>query len=158
MATPSGRPSTITPEPKPQSPSIIPSNEYSISSQDPLPPSIDIDCLPQPLIKVPPTEPSDATLHNNSIKPLSISTLTMFHRYTTNLPPIPQSSTPAPCDNQTQFESLNIHRIFGCRKFRNHKHLIAATNAILVNSGILPSTIGSFDTIANTLKVNTTKK
>ena len=118
MATPSGRPSMITPQPKPQSPHIIPSYEDSTSFQASLPPSIDIDCLPQPLNKVPPTETSNVTLHKNSIEPLSISTLNLVHRDDTNLTPIPPSSTLAPCENQTQFEYLNIHCILSCRQFR----------------------------------------
>ena len=99
MYTPSGLPSMITPEPKPQSTHIIQSDEDSISYQAPITPSIDIDCLPQPPTKVTPTEPSDATLNNNSIKPLSIRTINLFHRDTTNLPPIPISLTSAPCKN-----------------------------------------------------------
>ena len=144
---PSGRPFTINPEPKPQSNHIITPDEDSISYQAPLPPSIDIDCLPQPSNNCTPTDPRDSTLHKKPIEPLSILTINPVHRDATNLPPIPPSSTPAPCDNQTHFESLNLHRIFGCRKFRIQKHLSAATNASLVNLGILPSTIGSFATI-----------
>ena len=158
MDTPSGRPSMITPGTTPQSPNIIPSDEDSISSQPPIHPSIDIDCLPQPSNKVPPTEPRNATLHKNSIDPLSICTLNLVHIDATNLPRIPLSSTPAPCENRTQFESLNIHRIFGFRQFRNQKHLTAATNASLLNSGIIPSTIVSFATISNPPKGKTIKK
>ena len=158
MPTPSGRQSTITTEPKPQSPPIIPSDEESISSQSTLPPSIDIYSIPQPLNKFPPTEPSDATLHKNSIKTLSICTLDLIYIGATSLPPIPPSLTPSPCENWTQFESLNIHRIFVCRKFYNQKHCTAATNASLVNSDLLLSTICSFSNIANPPKLNPIKK
>ena len=99
IATPSGRPSTITPDTKTQFPHIIPSDEDSISYQPPLSPSIYIDCLPQPSAKVPPTEASNATLQKNSIETLYIRTLNMFHIDATNLPPTPPSSTPAPCNN-----------------------------------------------------------
>ena len=152
MATPSGRPSIITPEPTPQSYHIIPSDEESISYQNSLPPYINIDCLTQPSTKITPTEPSNATLHKNSVKPLSIRTLNLVHRDSSNLPPIPPSLTPAPCENRTKFKSLNIHRIFGCRQFRNQNNLTAATNAIMVNSGLFPSTIGSFSKMSNTPK------
>ena len=67
MDTPSGRPAMITPDTTPQCPDIIPLDEESIYYQHPLPPSLDIDFLPQPLTKVQPTEPSDATLHKNSM-------------------------------------------------------------------------------------------
>ena len=67
MDTPSGRPSTITPDPTTQSPHIIPSDEDSISHKPPLPPSIDTHCLPYTSTNVPPTEPSNGNLHKNSI-------------------------------------------------------------------------------------------
>ena len=148
----------ITPDPIPQSPHIILSDEESISSQPPLHSSIYIYCLPQSLTKVPPTEPSNATLHKNSIKPLSIRTINLVHKDATNLPPIPPSSTPSPCDNRKYFESLNLCCIFRCRQFRNQKHLAAATNASLVKPGLIPSTIGSFATISNPPKGKTIKK
>ena len=143
ISTLSVRPSTITTAQTPQSPHIIPSYEESIYYQPPLPPSIDINCLPQPSTKVPYTEPSDATLHKNSIEPRSIRTLNLVHREYTNLPPIPPPLTAEPCENRTQFKSLNLHRIFGCMQFRNQKHRSSATNASLVNPGLI-----SFDTIA----------
>ena len=158
MSIPSGRPSTITSEPTPQSPHIIPSYEDSISYQASLPHSIYIDCLPNSLTKITPTEPSDATLHKKSVGLISIRNLNLVHRYASNIPPIPTSLTPAPCKNLTQFESLNLHHIFGCRKFRNQKHITAATNTSLVNSGLRLSTIGSFANIANPPKGNPIKK
>ena len=133
MATPSDRTSKITPEPTPQSPHIIPSDEESISYQTSIPPSINIDCLPQPSTNIKPTDPIYETLHKNSAEPLSIRNINIFYRDTSNLPPIHPSSTPAPYENRKKFESLNIHRIFGCRKFRNQKFLTSATNASLVN-------------------------
>ena len=138
MSTPSVRPSTITPEPKPQSSHIIPSDDESISSQTYLLTSLNSYNQPQSLIKIKASEHSDAILHKNLVEPLYIRTLRLFHKYSNNLPPIPPSSTPAPCENRTQFEFLNIHRIFGCRKFRNKKHLTAATDASLVNSVLFP--------------------
>ena len=158
MATTSGRPSTITPKPKPQSLHVIPSDDESISSQTSLLPSFNSNNKPQPLIKIKASEPSDAILHKNSIEPLSIRTLNLVHKDSNNLPPIPPSLTPAPCENRTQFESLNIHCIFRCRQFRNQKHLTAATNASLVKSGLLPSNISSFATITNPSKGKPIKK
>ena len=137
MATPSGFPSTINPKTTHQSPHIIPSDEESISYQSSLPPSIDIYCLPKSLTKTRLTETSDATLHKNYVERLYIFTLNIVHRYSINLHPIPSSSTLSPCENRTYFESLNLHRIFGCRKFCNKNHITAATNASLVNSGLL---------------------
>ena len=89
MATTSGRPSTIPPEPTPQSPHIIPSDEESISSQASLHPSINIDCLHQPSTNITPTDTINATLHKNSCETLSIRTLNLGHIDANNLPPIP---------------------------------------------------------------------
>ena len=152
MATHSGIPSTITSELTQQPPHIIPSDDESITSQTSLPPSPQSNNQPQPLIKIKASEPRDATLHKNLAEPISLRTLKLVYKDAYNLPPITPYSTPAPCDNITQFESLNLHRIFGCRQFRNQKHLTAATNASLVNSGLLPSNISSFATIANPTK------
>ena len=88
----------------------------------------------------------------------SPSALSTVHIDASNLPPITTSFTPAPCKNRTQFDSLDLHRIFGCRQFRNQKNITTATNASLVNSGLLPSTIISFATIVNPPKGNPTKK
>ena len=115
MATPSGLPSMIYPAEIPQTPHNIPSYENSLSFQHPLPPYKYINCLPQPPTKVPPTETRNANLHKNSLETLSVRTLNLVHKDATNLPTIPPSSTSAPCDNCTQFKSLNIHLIFGCR-------------------------------------------
>ena len=67
MPTPFGPPSKITPAQTPQSPRIIPLDNDSPCSQPPLRPSIDIECLPPPLTKVPLTDPIDETLHKNSV-------------------------------------------------------------------------------------------
>ena len=96
MTTPSGRPSTITPEPTPQSPHIIPADEESISYQNSLPPYLNIDCLPQPSTKIKPTEPSDETIHKNSFEPIFIRNINLVHRDAINLPPTPPYLTPAP--------------------------------------------------------------
>ena len=133
MATPSSPPLMITPTHTPRTPHIIPSDEESLSYKTPLLTSIDIGCLPPPPTKVPSTEPSDENLHKNSVETLSVHTINLVHEDITNIPPIPTLLTPAPCENRTQFKSLNIHRIFGCKQFRNKKHLTAETNASLVN-------------------------
>ena len=158
MKTLSGRPSTITPEPKPQSTHIIPSDDESISSQTSLLPYLNSNNQPQPSINIKASAPSNAIVHKNLVRPLSIRILNLVHKDANNLPPIQPLSTPASCENRTQFDSLNLHRIFGCRKFRNKKHLTAETNASLVNSGLLLSTIGSFATIANPPKGKPIKK
>ena len=140
---------TITPANNPQSPHIIPLGEDSILSETPLPITTDIQYLPLTPTKDTTTEPSYENLNKNSVEPLSIHTLNLVHKDAKNLLPVPPSTTPAPSKNRTQFESLNLQRIFGCRRFRNQNHPTAVTNANLFNPGLLPYTIGSFATTAN---------
>ena len=140
METPSGRPSTINPEPRPQSTHITPSDDKSISSQTPLLPSLNSDNQPQPPIKIKSSDPKYTILQKNSVETLSIRTLNLVYKDANNLPPIPSLSTTAPCENITQFESLNLHRIFVCRQFRDQKHLTVETNETLVNSVLIPKT------------------
>ena len=81
MATPSGRPSKITPEPKHQLPHIIPSDDDSITSQTSLLPSLQSNNQPQPLINIKSSEPSDVLLHKNLVEPLSLRTINLDHKY-----------------------------------------------------------------------------
>ena len=149
MVIPSNLPSMITPADNHQYPHLIPLDDYYVFIETHLHITIDIQPVPPPPIKYPTNEPSEKTLHKKSVEPLSIRTLNLIHMDATNLPPVPPSSTLAPCKNMTQFESLILHRIFGFCKFRNQNHLTAVTNASLVNSGLLQYTIGSFATAAN---------
>ena len=80
MSTSSGHPPTITPADKPQTPHIVPSDDNYIYSEPPLPITTDIQTVPLPPTKDLTTEPSDETLHNNSVEPLSIRTLNIVHK------------------------------------------------------------------------------
>ena len=108
MAKHSGIPSTITSELTQQPPHIIPSDDESITSQTSLLLYLKSDNQPQPLINIKASEPSDALLHKNLVEPLSLRTLKLVHNDASNLTHIPPSLTPAPCENRTQFESLNL--------------------------------------------------
>jgi hypothetical protein len=114
---------------------------------------------PSPPITKPPTteasvsdEPaiviSDEELVKSSAEPISNKVLTSLHNDPTKLPPVPPSQTPGPAESRTVFDSLKLHRIFGCRRFKNQKHVIAASsNATLLTCGELPPTLGDFATI-----------
>jgi hypothetical protein len=63
---------------------------------------------------------------------------------------VPSSATPSAVEHRTEFDPLKLHRIFGCRRFRNLKHVTAASqNATLLSTGELPATIGDYATINN---------
>ena len=80
VATPSGRPSTITPANNHQYPHLITSDEDSICTEPPLPITTYIQPVPLPPTEYPTTEPRYKTLHKNSAEPLSIRTLNLVHK------------------------------------------------------------------------------
>ena len=85
-----------------------------------------------------------------STKPISKSTLLKLHTDPEDLPDIRPCDTPAPCENRTVFDTLKLHKIFGCRRFRNQQHVTdASSNATLIHTGALPATLGAFTTIPN---------
>eukprot|EP00804_Cyclotella_cryptica_P014487 CCRYP_004816-RA/>CCRYP_004816-RA protein AED:0.72 eAED:0.72 QI:0/-1/0/1/-1/1/1/0/939 len=93
--------------------------------------------------------PDKELLHSTTL-PLSSRILKTIHSDPTNLPPIPPYATPSAIESRTQFDSLKLHRIFGCRRFRNQEHVTAASlNAKLIHTGEFPATIGDFATITN---------
>ena len=97
----------------------------------------------------PETPITDAELSTNTAQPLTSQNLSLIHHNPSTLPLVPPSTTPAPCESRTSFDSLCLYKIFGCRKFRNQQHVTDAANAHLINTGPLPPTLGSFATIPN---------
>ncbi|KAL7549847.1 hypothetical protein ACHAWF_013106, partial [Thalassiosira exigua] len=101
-----------------------------------------------------PTTPSptidEAALLQSAAKPISTRQLAKLHADPQSLPDVRPCNTPAACESRTKFETLKLHRIFGCRKFKNYKHLTSASaNGTLLHSGELPPSLGDFATIAN---------
>jgi hypothetical protein len=98
----------------------------------------------------PPASPPVPTHSDSPAKPLTPATLRKLHSNIEALPPVPPCATPSAVESRTTFDSLKLHRIFGCRRFRNPNHVIAASqNATLIFSGELPATLGDFATINN---------
>ena len=93
----------VTPTENHHSPHVIPSENESISYET----SIDIVAEVQPIPPSPTdektTEPSNKKPQKNYSEPLSTHTLNLVHHNVSNLPSIPPFSTPAPCENRTQF-------------------------------------------------------
>jgi hypothetical protein len=96
---------------------------------------------------------SDDELTNSATKPLTKRMLAAIHDEVSKIPSVPPAYTPAPAKNTTKFDSLHLHRIFGCRRFKNQAHITAASsNAELIRCGEMPSTIGDYTTINNPAK------
>ena len=92
----------------------------------------------------------EAELLDNSDSPLSSIMLKRLHHNPESLPPVRPANTSAACESRTVFDTLKLHKIFGCRRFRNQRHITAASsNATLIHTGELPPTLGSFATIVN---------
>jgi hypothetical protein len=93
---------------------------------------------------------SDSDLVDSAKKPLTKRMIAQIHDDPSSLPEIPPEYTSGPSENTTTFDSLRLHRIFGCRRFKNQNHTTAASkNAELLKCGEMPSTIGDFVTINN---------
>ena len=76
--------------------------------------------------------------------------LNKLHLNPANIPDVRPCNTPAACENRTTFDTLKLHKIFGCRRFRNQQHLAqSSANAKLISTGELPVNLGSFATITN---------
>jgi transposase InsO family protein len=91
---------------------------------------------------------SDEELTNSATKPLTKRMLSAIHEDPALIQPVPPQYTPAPAENTTKFDSLRLHRIFGCRRFKNQLHITSASqNAELIRCGEMPTTIGDYTTI-----------
>jgi hypothetical protein len=126
------------PLPTPVHPSATPSDPATIST----------DCLNLPTKA--PVPISDQELLNTTKQSLPARLIKALHLDPDNLPPIPPYATPSPSETRTKFDPLTLHRIFGCRRFRNQEHVTSASlNGQLLHSGEFPTTIGDFATITN---------
>ena len=152
LATPTAIP-TSDPHVIPSDESISPADPTSIPSSQPTDESdaVTVDTVPdEPPLPTNDTPISESDLIANTSQPLSKRSISKLHHDPANLPDVRPANTPAPCENRTDFDSLKLHRIFGCRRFRNYKHLAAASsNAKLIHTGELPPTLGSHATITN---------
>jgi hypothetical protein len=117
-----------------------------------------------PTPEVVPDPDSTFTITNEELtrsaeKPLTKRMVKAIHENVQSIPDVPPSYTPAPAEHTTSFDSLRLHRIFGCRKFKNQLHITAASkNASLICCGELPTTIGNYTTINNPPKGKPIKK
>jgi len=74
--------------------------------------------------------------------------ISKLHTNPTNILAVRMSNTAAACEKRTTFDTLKLHKLFGCRRFRNHQHVGASSdNTTLIHTGDLPTTISAFSTI-----------
>jgi hypothetical protein len=70
---------------------------------------------------------SDDELTQSATKPLTKRMLSAIHDDVSKILSVPPAYTPAPTENTTSFDSLHLHRIFGCRRFKNQTHITSAS-------------------------------
>eukprot|EP00804_Cyclotella_cryptica_P030485 CCRYP_008549-RA/>CCRYP_008549-RA protein AED:0.36 eAED:0.17 QI:0/0/0/0.8/1/1/5/0/922 len=130
-------------------PAARPAAHLSIQYSIPLPKCVRVAAPPHPTsIPSPSSTPDPATisaetLHipdkdliRTSVTPLPPRLLKSIHSDPATLPPIPPYATPSAIESWTQFDSLKLHGIFGCRRFRNQENITSASlNATLVKTG-----------------------
>ena len=163
---PTDGPNIIEPDTVPPAdsvPALLPVDDASLSSSASS--TVDVEAHDSTIPHenenvIPPTVTiSDDELRTNTRVALTPAHLASIHHDVHALPPVPPSATPAPCESRKTFESLRLHRIFGCRRFRNPRHLTdSAAQAELVHTGELRPTLGDFATIPNPARGKPIKK
>jgi hypothetical protein len=71
-----------------------------------------------------------------------------FHHAGTTLPAVRPCDTANASDTKTHWSGEEIHRIMGCWKFRNYKHILhMSRDGEWIDGGEFPPSLGSFATI-----------
>ena len=71
-----------------------------------------------------------------------------IHHPDATLPEVRPCNTPTGLDKKTHYSAEELHRMTGFRKFKNYKHLVAATqDDHYVDIGEFPLSLGSYSTL-----------
>ena len=74
--------------------------------------------------------------------------VTQLHHPNSRLPPVHPCDTPNSSETKTTYTPKELHRLTGCRRFRNYQHIISSTkNGVLLNTGKFPLSLGTYATI-----------
>jgi hypothetical protein len=128
--------------------SLLPPSTYTKSLKD-----LDREELIQWLYLVEhPVPPSPTDTKLQSLAPLECmereEILTLLHHPNTSPPAIQPCDTPNASDTKSHWTAEELHRITGCRRFRNYKHLISTKkDGSFIDNGEFLLSIGSFTTI-----------
>ena len=70
------------------------------------------------------------------------------HHPNTLLPPVQPCDTPNSSETKRTYTPEELHRLTGCRRFRNYQHIISSTeDGVLLNTGEFPLSLGTYATI-----------
>ena len=71
-----------------------------------------------------------------------------LHHPGSRLPPVRPCDTPNSSETKTTYTPEELHRLTGCRRFRNYQHIIASSNGgTLLHTGEFPLSLGTYATI-----------
>ena len=71
-----------------------------------------------------------------------------LHHPNTRLPPVRPCDTPNSSETKSTYTPEELHRLTGCRRFRNYQHIISGTkDGTLLNTGEFPLSLGTYATI-----------
>jgi hypothetical protein len=74
--------------------------------------------------------------------------ITVLHHPNSRLPPVRPCDTPNSSNTKTTYPPEELHRLTGCRRFRNYQHIISMTKGgALLNTGEFPLSLGTYATI-----------
>ena len=124
----------------------------------PLPPPVDLAAVASQLqsiaASVLPPLPPLSTSPPVPKPPVLLSTMTsdeisrLLHHPDTSFPDVRPCDTANASDTKTHWSSEELHRIMGCRKFRNYKHILdVSRDGEWIDGGEFPMSLGSFTTI-----------
>ena len=72
----------------------------------------------------------------------------LLHTPDSSPPPIRPCDTLNPSDTKSHWTAKELHRITGCRCFRNYWHLLSVSkDGTYINNGKFPTSIGAYTTI-----------
>ena len=71
-----------------------------------------------------------------------------LHHPDSTPPPVRPCDTPSGSDKKTNWSAEELHRIMGCRKFKDYKQLLRTTrDGRWVDAGEFPLSLGAYATI-----------
>ena len=126
-----------------------------VSLTDTFAPPLDFPQMDSPLQSItasvlPPSAPASPSPPVASPKPpVLLSTMSseeirrLLHHPDTSFPDVRPCDTANASDNKTHWSSEEIHRIMGCRKFRNYKHILdVSRGGEWIDGGEFPMSLG----------------
>ena len=109
---------------------------------------------PTPDAPLPDADPPSPAILNACSSPKELECMSVdeirscLHHPSTHFPAIRPCDTPNASDSKSTFTPEDLHRLTGCRRFRNYQHIISTSkDGVLCNTGEFPLSLGAYTTI-----------